>query len=55
LTTSSAGGVSGVSAGGVTLISLEVNNNLVGDATSLGRELIKVLRRAGVSIGDSVG
>lgn len=38
-------------AGGVTLVSLEVNNGVVGNTDALGRDLIQILRRAGVSIG----
>lgn len=40
--------------GGVTLVALEVNNGIVGNTTAMGRELLRVLRQAGVSIGDTV-
>ena len=40
--------------GGVTLIALEVNNGIVGNTTAMGRDLLRVLRQAGVSIGDTV-
>lgn len=40
---------------GVTLVAMENNFGVVGNPAALGRELIRILRQAGVSVGDVVG
>lgn len=47
--------IDGGDVAGVTLVAMENNFGVVGNPAALGRELIRILRQAGVSVGDVVG